>query len=219
MMQAEPHQPGLVATVAIGVMGYLRWVQFIPMLVAWVFLLIMVGVMLLVNFQEQGFTLAEAADGLYVRVFGPIDAPAEPPGDAGGAAQPDSADGSGALHFSGKDIAAWLMPWWLLAALVGWLLSGLRGMLFGPRPLMALPRKLFIAAVAAALCSAGFFVAWLFGSETFHGGAAGWIALFIGMPAMVWVVSAWCLSIAHVLDHLAGVMGGTTPESYTRAPE
>lgn len=221
MLEAESRQPSLLVTAFIGVLGYLRWTQLVPMLVAWVFLLIMVGAMLLVNFQEQSFALAEQGLGLYERVFGPLEpgetaAPQAPP-DQAPAADGDSA--SGAVHFSGDDIVAWLMPYWLFASLAGWLLGGLRSMLFGPRPGMPLSRKLVIAAAAAALCSVGFFVSWLFGSEAFEDNPLGWVALFLGMPFLVWLVSAWCLSIAHLLDHLAGVMADTTPASYRPAPE
>jgi len=228
MLESESRHPSLLATVFAGVLGYLRWTQLVPMLVAWIFLLIMVGAMLLVNFQEQSFTLAERGVELYERVFGPLE-PVEPQASAGPAAAPepqaedltavetDTADG--AVHFSGDEIADWLMPYWLLASLAAWLLGGVRSMLFGPRPPMRLQRKLMIAAAAAALCSVGFFVSWLFGSETFEDNPAGWIALFLGMPFAVWLVSAWCLSIAHLLDHIAGVMVDTTPANYKPAPE
>lgn len=229
MLEAESRQPSLLVTAFIGVLGYLRWTQLVPMLVAWVFLLIMVGAMLLVNFQDQSFALAERGIGLYERVFGPLEPVGEPVREPGETAAPEptpdqahSADGdsaSGAVHFSGDDIVAWLTPYWLLASLAGWLLGGLRSMLFGPRPGMPLPRKLIIAAAAAALCSVGFFVSWLFGSEAFEDNPVGWVALFLGMPFLVWLVSAWCLSVAHLLDHLAGVMGDTTPASYKPAPE
>jgi len=67
---------------------------------------------------------------------------------------------------------------------------------------MSLSRKLGWAGLAATVCSGLCFAAWLFGSEAFQGSPVGLIALFIGAPALVWGVSAWTLSLGHLLDLL-----------------
>ena len=217
-----PVRQVLAGVVAAGA-AYLRWTQLVPMLVVWAFVWIMVLALLLVNFQDQAFTAVERAAYVYEDWFGgnaedllgpPPDQAAGPA--AGGPADDGAADlpagdaeaaGDGALHFDDEDISSWLWRYWALLSLAGWILGGLRSLVFGPREPWRLGAKLKVAAGVAALASAGMFAAWLWGSETFNGGPLGWVALFLGVPLLAWLVSAWSLSVAHLLDHLADAAG------------
>jgi len=188
-----------VPRVLIGLaIDYFRWTQMVPMITAWAFLLVMVGAMLLVNFQQQSFSLIEWGATTYDRVFGPAQAESELPTPKTGDAS-DRAEG-GAVTFSDEDFMPWVLKAWAIMALAGWLLGMLRAVVFGPREPMRLKRKLVLAAIPAAACAALFAVAYFLGSEEFHGSAAGWMLLFTGFPIGVWLVSAYSLSVTHGLD-------------------
>lgn len=189
------------------VIDYLRWTQLVPMAMAWAFMLLMVAALLVTNFQQQSFSLIEWGVTGYERLFGPIEQESQqaasqtvatPAGPQDGSE--DESDEDGGIRFSEADVEPWVMKIWGLLALGGWVLGLLRAWLFGPRSPMSLKRKLAWAALAAAAASALCFAAWLFGSETFHGSAIAWAALFIGAPALVWCISAWGLSVSHLLD-------------------
>ncbi|MDX1626976.1 MAG: hypothetical protein R3323_10715 [Wenzhouxiangellaceae bacterium] len=186
----------LARTTAAFVLDYLRWTQVVPMLFAWIFLLAMVAALLLTNFQEQSFALIERAIMAWERWFGPIDTgspPAEPVADAGG-------DGTGAVRFGDENLMPLILRGWALLALAGWVLGMARELLFGPRRRWSLRAKLWMAGVPAAICSGLMLAAWSFGGSTFHGPFLGWLAMFLGLPLAVWLVSAWSLSLGHVLD-------------------
>lgn len=88
---AGPGSPPSLARVLAGLaLDYLRWSQLVPMVMAWAFLLLMVGAMLLVNFQQQSFQLIDSAARLYERVAGPIDV--EPDGARERRAGPGTAE-------------------------------------------------------------------------------------------------------------------------------
>jgi hypothetical protein len=178
------------------------------MVMAWAFLLIMVAALLVTNFQQQSFSLFEWGFTTYERIFGPV--PTEPEAAAApqDRAPQEALEDNEGVRLSEAELEPWILKIWAGLALLGWLLGLLRSWLFGPREPMSLGRKLAWAALAAAVCSALCFVAWLFGSESFHGGPAGWIALFTGAPALVWCVSAWALSIGHLLDALRRIFEG-----------
>lgn len=184
------------------VIDYFRWTQLVPMITAWAFLLLMVGAMLLVSFQQQSFSLIEWGAGAYERVFGPIE-PAPAASQSGSEAARESEAGGtndGVIRFSDEDFMPWVLRAWAILALAGWLLGMFRALLFGPREPMRLRIKLALAAVPAAACVALFALAYFFGSEEFHGSAIGWLLMFTGFPLGVWLVSAYSLTVAHVLD-------------------
>lgn len=195
-----PSLPRLVAGLAL---DYVRWTQLVPMILAWAFLLVMVGAMLLVNFQEQSFGLIERGIALYERVAGPIDdAPEgpEPPQEADSPEPVEEERDQAGATFTGEDLEPLVLKAWALLALAGWLLGMAYRLLFG-RPLrLGLKRKLLVAGLACAVCTALFLFAYFFGSERFNGSFVGWLALFIGFPLIVWCVSAYSLAISTAVD-------------------
>lgn len=205
-MHSSPRTPGPVSVPRIlaGLaIDYFRWTQIVPMITAWAFLLVMLGAMLLVSFQQQSFSLIEWGVINFERVFGPtgVESPAMP--DSGPPPRTESVeDADGAIRFSDEDFMPWVLRAWSVVALLGWLAGMLRAKLFGPRAPMRLKRKLAVAAIPAAACVALFLVAYFFGSEAFDGSGFGWLLLFAGFPLGVWLVSAYSLAVAHALDIL-----------------
>lgn len=193
--------PRVLAGLAI---DYFRWTQLTPMITAWTCLLLMVAAMLLVSFQQQSFSLIEWGASTYERVFGPIepDPPSTPDG-SGPAAQTESSGAEdGIIRFSDEDFMPWVLRAWGIVALAGWLLGILFAAVFGPREPMRLGSKLVLAAIPAVICAVLFGIAYVFGSEAFHGSPVGWILMFTGFPLGVWLVSAYSLAVAHGLDIL-----------------
>lgn len=194
----DPSVPRLLAGLAI---DYLRWTQLVPMLTVWTFLIVMVGAVLLISFQQQSLSLIDWSMTTYERYFGPIELEttemtASPVPNA--STETDAAP----VKFSDDDFMPWAFTAWGVVALAGWLLSALLAKLFGPRAPMPLERKLVIAAVPALASSALLILAYFFGGARFNGSAIGWMVMFLGMPFGVWLVSVYSLSVAHVLDLL-----------------
>ena len=203
--------PTIAALILGAVIDYLRWTQLVPMIAAWTFLLIGAGALLLVNFQEQSFTLIERGVGVYEQVFGPIESAAGDnamAGQTGGRADGSPAGGSEAVRFSEQDIMPGVLSAWTWIALAGYLLGLAHNWLFGPRQPWSLCRKLVLAAAAAASVSALMFGAYWFGSAPFHGGFASWFFLFTGAPLLVWLVSLYSLGVGHLLERLKHSISG-----------
>jgi len=201
-MPANPTTDAVsVPRVLIGLaIDYFRWTQLVPMITAWAFLILMVAAMLLVNFQQQSFSMIEWGATTFECVFG-ANGPAPAVIEAG--AEAEVAEGTdGAIRFSDEDFMPWVLRAWAVLALAGWLLGMLRALLFGPREPMRLKRKLVLAAVPAGASVALFALAYFFGSEEFHGSAVGWMLMFAGFPLGVWLVSAYSLAVTHGLDIL-----------------
>ena len=75
MSTAAVSVPRLLVGLAI---DYFRWTQLVPMITVWAFLLLMIGAMLLVNFQQQSFSLFERGVTTYEAIFGPTGEPEQP---------------------------------------------------------------------------------------------------------------------------------------------
>ena len=217
MQQEAPRQPpSLIRLLAALALDYLRWTQLVPMILAWAFLLLMVGAMLLVNFQEQSFGLIERGISLYERIAGPIDEAPDAPDPPQEADSPVLADDQGdraGARFSGEDFEPLVTKAWALLALAGWLLGMAYRLLFG-RPLrVGLKRKLLVAGLACIACTGLFLVAYFFGSERFNGSFVGWLAMFIVIPLIVWCISAYSLAISTAVDlaKRAIYRGGASP--------
>jgi len=180
---------------------YLRWTQLVPMVTAWAFLLVMLGAMLLVSFQQQSFSLIEWGATHYERTFGPLQTESQGPVNKSESSdfEPDE---NGVVTFSDEDFMPWVLRAWAILALAGWLLGMLRAAIFGPCEPMRLKSKLVLAAIPAAACTVLFGMAYFLGSEEFNGSSIGWMLLFTGFPLGVWLISAYSLAVAHGLDRL-----------------
>lgn len=177
-------------------LDYLRWTQMLPMIAAWTLFGLMIAALLLTNFQDAAMPLTGRVLLLVERLFGPLD------GNEFG-----QSDDAGALHFTEEDILPFVYRTWALLALAGWLLGMIWRARFGARPPVPLRRKLIRAAIAASVGVGLCLLSWGFGSETFHGGAIGWLALFFGAGLAVWLVSAYALSVSALIDRLHRAIG------------
>lgn len=198
--ESPPTLPSVLAGLAL---DYFRWTQLVPMIMAWTFLLLMVAAMLVVNFQQQSFGLLDAGVRLYERFAGPlepVDAGPSAAADPATAGEPERDPGAGEVTFDEGDVEPLVLKIWGVVALAGWLLGMAWRLLFGPPPRLSLKRKLAFAALACSACTGLFLFAYLFGSEEFNDPLVQWLALFIGIPAVVWCVSAYSLGISAAVD-------------------
>jgi hypothetical protein len=170
---------------------YVRWSQIVPMLVAWSFLLLALSTLALVNFQEQGFTAVELLGTLWERYAW------LPRLDEAVVSQPD-----GSMTLDGDGFKRVVVSAWAGISLVLLVLGWLGHVTFGEPQPRSFRRKLIWPLIGAVVVWAALLAVYLFGSETFHGGAAGWVLMFTGACAAVFVVSVYSLGVGHVLGQM-----------------
>ena len=181
-------------TLAGVALDYLRWTQLIPMLAVWSLMLGFLLILLLISFQTQAFIWIEAAFERWPRLPELLESAANRFAD-----QTSDADSQGALRFSGEDFRPYLYILWAGLALLFQLAGALRGWMFGHRPRPPFSHWILRTAMLAAVCSLGFFVAFLFGEVPFQGGVEAWWPMFIGLPLIAWLVSVYSLGVSYVL--------------------
>jgi hypothetical protein len=181
----------ILRTIVALFIDYVRWTQFVPMLMAWTFILLALALMALVNFQEQGFTVVERLVILWdrypwlPRLDGAVDQT-----ETGGLTLNDEG-------FRGVVVSAWAG-----VSLVLFLLSLLRQAVFGPASPVPFKKKLRWTLLPAGLVWLGFVGTYLFGSETFHGGPLLWLFGFTVACGLVVAVSAYSLGVGTVLGQM-----------------
>jgi len=190
-------------------LDYLRWVSLTPMVVVWAFYLFMVVFMIYVNFEDSVWDGVERGYETYSEWFGPIDWIEQQEADYArqqverekdpGATEPPAQE---PVEFDLGDVMPWIMKAWGIIALVAWLFSLLRNLVFGPRPPRSLAQKLRIVIVCVLAGWALLFVAYFFGTTTYQGSFFGWFAFFTGMAAIVMVVSAVVLTVGEAFEFL-----------------
>jgi hypothetical protein len=170
---------------------YLRWTQLTPLVTIWAFGIAMLAAMLFINFEEQSWdalgSLLEWIAGLPVI------------GDAFSARMESLAGEDETIKLSGNDLKAAVLKAWSLLSLAFLLLALALNWAFGPFKPWSLKRKLGIAALCCLALLAGFVAVYFGDPELFNGPAAGWMLNFGGICLLLFIVSAWCLSIAHAL--------------------
>lgn len=173
------------------VLEYIRWSQMAPMILAWAFLLIALVAMTVINLQQASFTFLEWLMGIWQRYDW------LPTWDNGEISEQD-----GTWHITDEQLKPLILKAWGVLSLLLLIIDLLRTSLFGPREPKPLSRSLLIAAIVCVLFIAGFLLNYFFGSEPYAGSKAGWLALFIGGPAVVWLISAYGLSVNHLLSRI-----------------
>jgi len=109
-------------------------------------------------------------------------------------------DGPGS--HGGRDLTAIALRAWAVISLVFMLLALIADWLFGPFEPWTLRRKLGLIALTCVLLMAGFVAVYFAEPEEFRDQASQWMLMFTGFAVLIFIVSAWCLSIAHALGLL-----------------
>lgn len=181
----------ILRTIVALFIDWVRWTQFVPMLMAWAFILLALALMALVNFQEPGFTVVERLVILWDRY------PWLPRLD--GAVNPTE---TGGLTLDGEGFQSLVVTGWAGISLVLLLLSLLRQAIFGPASPVPFMKKLRWTLIPAGLVWLGFVGTYLFGSETFHGGPLVWLFGFTVACGIVVAVSAYSLGVGTILGQM-----------------
>jgi hypothetical protein len=169
---------------------YFRWTQLIPMLACWGFLLAFCFAIMLTSFESQGVAAFEMIAAV---IFGAM------------AILPDALvqrGPDGSIGLSGDeliDIAAWL---WFLLSIIAMLINWAVGERLRPRFLRTLSGRLKTAGVAAAFVGVTLIAVRVFVPENFNGSFVSWLPPLVGVPVIVWIVSAYSLCMSAMLSLL-----------------
>jgi hypothetical protein len=176
------------------VIDYFRWSQLTPMITLWSFGLLMLAALFFVNNQEATFDTMQAV-AVWVSGLPVI-------GEAFIRWGESMASEDGVIHMGESDFKEAVLRLWGGLSLVFLLLSLLVGWIFGPFKPWTLKKKLSVAALCSLVLVVGFILVYLFDSSMFNGGPAGWLLMFSGVGLLAFIVSSWCLSVAHALGSL-----------------
>ncbi len=177
------------------VLDYIRWSQMVPMILAWAFILLALAAMTFINFEETSVPILVWLAGFWEKYewLPAIDLSAY-----------EQADGS--IRITDELLQPAILKAWGIISLVLLVIDLLRTSFSGQREHKTLSRKLLIAAIACAILSVGFLLNYWLSNESYNGGSAGWVTLFIGAPALVWLISAYSLSVGHLLNKVNGLL-------------
>ncbi len=187
-------QPSPVRLFASLVIDYVRWTQLTPMLLVWgVALLVLLAMFVTTN--EEAFWGYLEHTMLWIAGLPVI-------GDAFVTFMQNQATDDGRLELDGRGLEALALRVWGWLSLAFWLLSMPIHWLFGPFEPRTLGQKLRITLAACAVLVTGFGLVYLSNPALFNGPGWRWMFMFAGFGVLVFIVSAWCLSIVHVLGVL-----------------
>jgi hypothetical protein len=182
----------LLANVAAGLIGYLRWTQVVPMLVAWTFAWGALAAFLFANFQAEGMPAVTGVLELWERhAWLPrLDGrDLRGPGDG--------------VQVDTDDIRAFALKAWGLASLVLYLAELVLHHVRGTRQPRSWARLMRIVALLGAATFGAYIVAWLVSDVTFHGSALRWMFTFAFLSLLPVLFSVYSLTARVVLDRLA----------------
>ena len=194
-VQTRHVQGGELIRLLLGfAIDYLRWTILVPAVFAWLFLAAFVLIIVGISFQgEINDLLVEGGAWLESRYEADeLDAKA----DRVQAVIDD-------LIAQGWDgVKTWVFRIWAGTALLGYLLGLLRAALFGPWQPLSLRRKLFLVAMPAVGCGLIILLGlvWMMLAGATGDGAMGMVMAAVVAPGLVWVLSAWSLSLSHLLN-------------------
>lgn len=181
-----------LANIAAGLIGYLRWTQVVPMLVAWTFAWGALAAFLFANFQAEGMPAVTGVLELWERhAWLPrLDGrDLRGPGDG--------------VQVETDDVRAFALKAWGLVSLVLYLAELVLHHVRGPRQPRSWARLMRIVALLGAATFGAYLVAWLASDVTFHGPALRWVFTFAFLSLLPVLFSVYSLTAKVVLDRLA----------------
>ena len=172
-------------------LGYMRWTQLTPMLLLWGFGLLMLLALTFVNFQGQAISALEFILEWLIKL--PL---------VGERITPLLSDDSTAMHISGSDFKSFMLSAWAVLSLAFMLAGFVLSTLFGPFQRWTLKRKIQVVGASVLLLVAGMSANYFAAPQNFNGEASAWMLNFSLISLLVFMVSAYCLSVAHFFAYL-----------------
>jgi len=110
------------------------------------------------------------------------------------------------VKLGAEDLKTFALRAWFIVSLLFMLISMILSRWLGPFPARSLKRKISYAAVGCLLLLAGLILNYYAVPENFNGGATGWMFNFSLLALIVFLVSAYSLSISHALGRLSAAL-------------
>jgi hypothetical protein len=168
--------------------GYLRWTQLVPMLFVWGLAVVMALAMVFVNFQQQSLTAMSSVLEWLVQL--PL---------VGERIAAFFSEQNGETRITSEDFKSFLLRTWMISSLLFFLVGLGLSTIFGPFRPWTLKRKIALAAAASLLLLAGLSANYYAVPENFNGSASSWLFNFSMLVFIVFLVSAYSLSVSHFL--------------------
>jgi hypothetical protein len=169
----------------------MRWTQLTPMIMVWGFALLMLLALTVVNFQQQTISAIEFVLEWLVQL--PL---------VGERLAALLADEGANGHMTTADFKSFMLSAWAIASLLFMLAGMAVSSVFGPFEPWTMKRKLLLVLIGIALILAGMLANYFAVPQNFNGAASGWVINFSMISLLLFLVSAYCLSIAHFLGFL-----------------
>lgn len=185
-------------------LDYLRWTQMTPMILAWSIALFALGAMTVINFQQASMTVLEWVAGIWDRYAW------LPRWDLS-----EHTDADGSIRLTDELLKPVIFKAWAILSLVLLVTDLLRTAATGKRESRPLSRQLRTTAICIAVLVLGFVMNYLVSSDSYEGGSVEWVLLFTGTGMLVWLISAYSLSVNYALNHINGRLINTDPEGQT----
>ena len=187
-------------------LGYMSWAQLTPMFLLWIFGSLMLLALTFVNLQEQSISALEFILEWLMQL--PL---------VGERIAPLLSGENTGMHIATIDLKSFVLSSWAVLSLAFMLVNMFISLLLGPFQPWALKRKIWIASAGAVLLLAGMVANYYAAPQNFNGEAGAWMLNFSLISLLVFIVSAYCLSISRFLGYLnAALMAGELNTSQLR---
>jgi uncharacterized membrane protein YdcZ (DUF606 family) len=191
-------QPNPLQLLAALVIDFFRWSQLTPMILLWAFMLAMLLALLVVGNQEATFDLIGWLGETIARLpwVGPKFV-------AWMEAKAQAQDGATEIHLGKMDLKSAVLTAWGVISAVFMFLAWIASHFFGPFKPWTLKRKMGWTAVACLLVIALFMLLYFLDRESWNDPPSKALFTSSAMSIILFIVSAWCLMVSHVLGWLS----------------
>jgi len=174
---------------------YFRWTQLTPMILTWGFALLLLAMLVFVNFQQQVVNVLEYFIEWLMRL--PL---------VGPYVSEFLSDQETTVKLGTEDLETFALRAWFVVSLLFMLIGMLLSRWLGPFEVRSLRRKILYAAIGSVLLLGALILNYFGVPENFNGGVGGWMFNFSLLSLIVFLVSAYSLSIAHALGRLSSAL-------------
>jgi len=195
------HELKPLQLIASALIDYFRWTQLTPMILMWFGLIGMLLALFFVTNQEVGVSMTESV----------LEWVASLPWIGPRFVQWMEAQQTGGT-LDTKSMKSTVLTAWALISVVFMLINWVASILFGPFKPWTLKIKLGLAALVSVLFAGVFSGLFYLSQEILNDPMSKVILVSMGLGIATFVVSAWCLSVAHLLDKLRDLISqGKSP--------